>query len=128
VAAHEEGAIPLVVAGPLDPADVPAWCERARALLARGHADLFVCLGANVAADVVAVDLVARLQLVGRRLGRRVVVGHGSAGLRELLTFVGLDSVVPCEGRLFLQAGRQAEEGEEAIGVEERRELDDPAL
>ena len=128
MAVHEERTISLVVSGPLAPADVPALCERARTLLEAGDADLFVCLGAAVAADVVAVDLLARLQLVARRCGRRVLVGHGSAALRELLTFIGLDGVVPCPRGLSLQPGWKTEERKQALGVEESGELDDPAV
>jgi hypothetical protein len=126
LAAHEQSTISLVVAGPIAPADVRVLCERASALLEGGDADLFVCLDALVAADVVAIELLARLQLVARRVGRRVLVGHGSAALQELLTFLGLDDVVPCRRGLSLHAGRQAKEREQAVGVEEGGELDDP--
>jgi hypothetical protein len=47
---------------------------------------------------------------------------HASAALRELITFAGMDAVLAVESR------RQAEEGEDAVGVEEERQLDDPAV
>jgi STAS domain len=126
VAADEQRTISLVVTGPIAPADVRVLCERARGLLQGGNADLFVCLDGSVAADVVAIELLARLQLAARRAGRRVLVGHGSASLQDLLTFLGLDDVVPCRRGLPLEAGRQAEEREQAVGVEEGGELDHP--
>jgi anti-anti-sigma regulatory factor len=72
-----------------------------------------------LAADAAAIDLLARLQLAARRLGRRVLLRHASADLERLIGFVGLDGV------LRVEPGRQAEEREEALGTEEERQLPD---
>jgi ABC-type transporter Mla MlaB component len=82
-----------------------------------------VCdLGALGEADAQTIDLLARLQLAARRHGRTMEFLHASAALRELITFAGMDAVLAVESR------RQAEEGEDAVGVEEERQLDDPAV
>jgi hypothetical protein len=69
------------------------------------------------------VDSLARLALAERRAGRVFRLTEASAELRELLVLTGLDGVL-----LGVEPGREAEEREERVGVEEERELDDPAL
>jgi len=55
-----------------------------------------VCdVGALVDPDAATVDALARLQLISGRLGLRIVLRHASPELRELLTFLGLENVVP---------------------------------
>jgi hypothetical protein len=71
--------------------------------------------------DAAAVDALARLQLIARRLGLELRLRHASGELQELLAFLGLRDV------LRVEAGGQAEEREQRPGVEEERELDDPA-
>ena len=79
------------------------------------------CDVSALAPDAVAVDTLARLQLAARRLGLELRLRHVSSELQELLAFVGLRDV------LRVEVGRQAEEREERLRVEEERELDDPA-
>jgi hypothetical protein len=74
-----------------------------------------------LAPDAVTVDTLARLQLAGRRLGRRVQLREVSDELQMLIAFIGLAGV------LELEPGGQAEEREERLGAEEERELGDPA-
>ena len=71
--------------------------------------------------DLGTVDALARLSLAERRRGRRLLLGRVSDDLRGLLTLAGLDGV------LGVEPGGQAEEREDGVGVEEERELDDPA-
>lgn len=72
-------------------------------------------------ADAATIALLARLQLDASRLGRHVLLRGASAALRDLLTFSGLDEVLRVEPR------RQPEQREERRGVQEERELGDPA-
>ncbi len=82
-----------------------------------------VCdLSALGGADMETIDLLARLQLATRRHGRTLRFLHASPALSELIAFVGLEAVLPVE------PGRQAEEGEDSVGVEEERQLDDPPV
>jgi hypothetical protein len=71
-------------------------------------------------ADLGTVDVLARLRLAARRSGVEFRLREAPAELAELITFVGLAEVLGVEPR------GQAEEREQAIGVEEERELDDP--
>ena len=80
-----------------------------------------VCDVGALAPDGVAVDTLARLQLAARRVGLELRLRHASRELLELLAFAGLEEV------LRVEAGGQAEQREERVGVEEERELDDPA-
>jgi hypothetical protein len=80
-----------------------------------------VCEVGALAPDAVAVDALARLQLTARRLGLEIRLRHASSELLELIDFVGLRDV------LRLEARGQIEEREQGVGVEEERELDDPA-
>ena len=72
-------------------------------------------------ADLGTVESLARLQLAARRCGLELRLRHVPDELRELITFVGLAEALRLDPR------GQAEEREERVGVEEERELDDPA-
>jgi hypothetical protein len=106
--------------------------------------------------DVVTIDALARLELAARRGGLRFRLRDASDQLRDLIAFVGLADVLrtsdadeqrfdrsvqtcaqakparPEAGiardALSVEPRRQAEQGEERVGVEEERELDDPAV
>ena len=128
MAAPEPTTIALVVAGRIARADVGALCDRVRALLEESRAELLVCeVAAAADPDLVTVELLARLQLVARRLGRQVRLSRAPAGLVELLAFLGLDEVLQSRNGSRLQPERQSEEREQALRVEERGEIDDPA-
>ena len=71
--------------------------------------------------DAAAVDVLARLQLATRRLGLQLRLRGASAELQELVAFVGLREA------LRVETEGQTEQREQRLGVEEERELDDPA-
>jgi hypothetical protein len=79
------------------------------------------CRVDGLEADVFTLDLLARLELTARRLGAELLLLDASRELRELVAFAGLN------GALRLEPERKAEEREQAGGVEEERQLDDPA-
>jgi len=80
-----------------------------------------VCdVGALVHPDVGVVDSLARLHLVAKRLGYRLELLDTPQGLRDMLDLVGVRSVLGVEPR------RQAEEREEAPGVEEEGDPAEP--
>jgi STAS domain len=79
------------------------------------------CDVSALAPDVAAVDVLARLQLATRRLGLQLRLRGASAELQELVAFVGLREA------LRVEAEGQTEQREQRLGVEEERELDDPA-
>jgi hypothetical protein len=72
----------------------------------------------RLAADLAAVESLARDQLAARRRGCRLRLRDASLELVELLDLCGLDYALGARG--------QPEEGEEAVGVEEVVEADDP--
>jgi hypothetical protein len=76
----------------------------------------------GLAPTLVSVDALARLQLAARRRGRELVLRHASRELAELIALAGLADA------LRLEPGGQPEEREEPLGVEEERQLDDPAV
>ena len=82
---------------------------------------MIICDVGAVVPDVHAIDALARLQLAARRLGMEVQLRHASRELQELVAFAGLRDV------LRVEAGGQPEQREERAGVEEERELDNPA-
>ena len=106
-------------------ADVPTACAALRALLDAVGPDVVVCDVSALGDDLVAVEALARLGLTARRRGCRLRLRNPSRGLEELIAFCGLDDVLPCE-RSVGRRGGKAEEGEEALGVEERVDRDDP--
>lgn len=75
--------------------------------------------------DLAAVELLARLTLVARRLGCSVRVERPSPELRELLALTGLDEVLLADPGPGLEPGREPEEREQSVGVEEGVEPDD---
>ncbi|TMM20708.1 MAG: hypothetical protein E6F97_10135 [Actinobacteria bacterium] len=79
------------------------------------------CQVGGLEADAATLDLLARLQLAARRLGIEVRLLDATPELRELVAFAGLTGVLPFEPE------REAEQREEALGVEEEGQLDDPA-
>lgn len=111
--------------------DVPGLCERVRLVLEGSDRGLVVCdVGAVVCPDAGTVDALARLQLTARQLGGEVRLLHASRELQELLALTGLADAVPLSpacAKLGLESGRQAEEREQPLGVEECVDPDDPA-
>ncbi|MFJ2186468.1 STAS domain-containing protein [Kitasatospora sp. NPDC087861] len=91
-------------------------------------------LGALAAPDLAVVDALARLRLAAARYGVGVVLLNASGPLRELLAFSGLAALLPgavdplgVEWLLGVQPGREAEQREEHVGVQEAGEPGDPA-
>ena len=120
--------IVLDIGGPIDRADIPGLCERVRVLVEASDAVVVVCdVGALTDPDAVAVDALARLQLTARRLGRPIRLRHACGELQELLALMGLSDVVPlCGGPLPFEPRGQAEQREQARGVEEEADPADP--
>ena len=87
--------IAFAVRAPLTRADLPGLCDRVCALLAEGEVDVAFCDVRGVAADAVALDALARLQLAARRRGCLVRLRHASDELRGLLALAGLRDVLP---------------------------------
>ena len=81
-----------------------------------------VCDAHSIEPDVHAIDALARLQLAAGRLGMEVELRHASSDLQDLIAFAGLRDV------LRVEVGGQPEQREERVGVEEERELGDPAV
>jgi hypothetical protein len=108
----------VALAGRIGPDDASALSECVCARVAAGETGPLAC---DVAAvedpDFGTVDALARMALAARRLGRRVELWSARRDLLELLELAGL-------GTLAVEVRRQAEEREEALGVEEE---DDPA-
>jgi hypothetical protein len=80
-----------------------------------------VCNVASLGPTLAAVDGLARLQLEAKRRGEVVRLRGVSPALRELLGLTGLAGV------LGVEVGRQPEQREERLGVEEECEPGDPA-
>lgn len=77
------------VTGPVNPACLAGWCTAVRRLLARGR--VVVCdLRHLAAADLTAVDAVARLVLAARRSGGELRVLADGTELAQLWRWVGL--------------------------------------
>jgi hypothetical protein len=79
------------------------------------------CDVSALAPDAAAIDVLARLQLAARQLGLHIRLRNASAELQELIAFAGLRDA------LRVEVERHAEQREQRLGVEEERELDDPA-
>jgi hypothetical protein len=102
-------------------ADVKAACERLHALAGGGDLDAIDCDVSGLAAEVAAVDALARLALVARRLGCPLKVHRASPELRDLVELCGLSAALG----VVRWNGRQPEEREQPVDVEERVDPDD---
>jgi hypothetical protein len=95
-------------------------------LLDDGDASWVVCdVGALEAADVAAVDGLARLQLTVRRLGLDLGLRNASHELLDLISLLGLRDVLQVCAESGLEAERQPEEREQGRGVEEEADPGD---
>jgi NAD(P)-dependent dehydrogenase (short-subunit alcohol dehydrogenase family) len=102
-------------------ADLKAACERLHALAGGGDVDAIACDVSELAAEAAAVDALARLALVARRLGCPLKVRRASPELRDLVELCGLTDALGVVGR----NGWQPEQREEPVDVEERVDPDD---
>lgn len=122
----EASTIDVVISGRITRAAIAGLCERVRVALEGSGADLVVCdVGALVDPDAATIDAVARLQLTARRLGRQVRLRDACGELLELIALVGLGDVVPLWAPLRLEPRGEAEEREQARGVEEEADPGD---
>ena len=80
--------------GPIARADLPGLCARICRLLEDSHPQLAFCDVADVDADAVTVDALARLQLAAYRHGCKVRLRKSSPQLRDLVAFMGLKDVL----------------------------------
>ena len=90
------------------------------------HGDIVVCdVGALVDPDAATVGVLARMQLVARRVGTELHLTNPPPRLNELIGLFGLGEVLPPCSALPIETGRQAEQREEARAVEEERQAGD---
>lgn len=126
--ASGRGSILLALAGPIARAELSDLCEEARGLLEGLDGDLVDCDVRGLSEpDAVAVEALARLQLIAIRLGRRIRLRHACRELQELLILMGLRDVIPLAAGLALETSRKAEQRKEARGIEEEADAADPA-
>jgi ABC-type transporter Mla MlaB component len=90
--------------------------------IAAGQDRIDCDLAALDRADFAVVNLVARLLLAARRGECELRILNPPDGLRELLALSGLDRL----SSLHVEMGRQAEQREEALGVQEEGDPADP--
>jgi STAS domain len=108
-------------------ADIPALCDRLEALLRHRRSTLLICdVGAIVEPDAATLDVLARLALTAGRLGCRMQLDRARRPLRALLGFTGLGEVLPLRDGPPVEVRRQAEQGEQPVGVEEVVDAVDP--
>jgi ABC-type transporter Mla MlaB component len=87
----------FVIRGPIARADLPGLCDRVCGRLAENRADVLRVEVDAVEPDAVTVDALARLQLAARRYGCGIRLCGASDELLELVAFMGLEDVLPCD-------------------------------
>ena len=122
----EPSIILIAIDGPIRRADIPSLCDRFQALFDDAGPRRVVCDVAALTPDAAALDALARLQLMARRLGLQVRLSGASAELVELLSLAGLLGVLPVNGPSGVEPRRQPEQREERGGVEEEGDPGDP--
>ena len=112
---------------PIASADLDVLNDRLRAMLENRDGSHVLCDVGNLSArDAAVIDGLARLQLTAHRHGARVLLCNASEDLHALLELAGLCAVVGVCPESALEAEREAEEREPALGVEEERDPADP--
>ncbi|BCB83642.1 STAS domain-containing protein [Phytohabitans suffuscus] len=113
---------PVFVVGPsARRADVPVLSARLAAIVRDTPADVVICdVRAITSPDAGTVDVLARLQLIARRLGYGIRLYGADPRLRALLLLTGLDEVLPVLSVDLVQVGREPEEREDPADVQER--------
>ncbi|ASQ98789.1 STAS domain-containing protein [Streptomyces sp. 11-1-2] len=128
----------LVLGRPVTRAEVERLCERLSALARRaGPGPVTVDVGGVGRPDLAVVEALARLRLTAGRLGRGIQLRNACGELRRLLAWTGLDEALTTPAAsgpalasghaLGLELGGEAEQREEALGVQEGVEPGDPA-
>jgi ABC-type transporter Mla MlaB component len=87
--------VSFAVSGPIRREDLEGLCNRVCALLTSSRAGVALCDVHGVEPDAVTVDALARLQLGARRSGCEVRLRNASDELLELVSFMGLNDVLP---------------------------------
>jgi hypothetical protein len=123
----------MVLGGRIEPADIPALCDRVRELLESSGRFTLFCNVDAVVADATTLNALARMALTSRRLGRRLELRGASGRLEELVVFAGLIEVLPClpdgdDPGSGLQSRRQPEQREEPGRIEEEGDPCDPVV
>ena len=95
MAAAAPRALTFAVHGPILRSDLEGLCARVCRLLGESRAEVAFCDVADVPADAVTVEALARLLLGARHYGCRVRLRHASPELRELVAMMGLSRVLP---------------------------------
>jgi ABC-type transporter Mla MlaB component len=85
----------FAVCGPISRDDLPALYHRFCVLLSTSPAHVAICDLRGAGEDAVTVDALARLQLAARRAGCELRLSKPSAELMTLVTFIGLEDVLP---------------------------------
>jgi anti-anti-sigma regulatory factor len=128
-------AVTVVVDASLTRDGIPALCDRLRERLAAAPGTTVVACDVRTVdhPDAVVLDTLARLQLTARRAGSELRLLGAGASLRAMLGVIGFDvtlGLVELSGDDLpapsVEVGRQPEQREEALGVEEGVEADDP--
>lgn len=112
--------IRFTVGGAVTRADLPGLCTDLADVLRGRDRGVVICDVTGVTRpDLVTIEALARLRLTARRHGWRLVVSGAGAGLRELAGLFGLTDAL-------FEPVRQAEQREQAGGVEEVVDRGDP--
>jgi ABC-type transporter Mla MlaB component len=85
----------FIVWGPIARSDLPGLCTRVCELFEHGAPEVAFCDVADVDADAVTVDALARLQLAAHRYGCTVRLQNASKELHDLLDLMGLQDILP---------------------------------
>ena len=86
--------ISLAIRGPIGRSDLPGLSARVCTLFGRNPGRVVLTDVSDVEPDAVCVDALARLQLVAKRNGCRVVLVNASPALLELVEFMALDAIL----------------------------------
>jgi ABC-type transporter Mla MlaB component len=119
----------LTLRAPLTCDEVPVLCREATLILASTPTRVIRCdVSAVSDPDTAALEAIARLALTSRRFGASIELHGACPRLHDIVELAGLADVISVRARSGIEMGRQAEEREERVGVEEEVEADDRSV
>lgn len=93
---HPQRAAVITIEPPVRSSEIPVLCRRVRTALADESVGVVACdIGALTHCDVTIVDVLVRMQLTARLLGRSICLLHASPEFVETLAATGLADVLP---------------------------------
>ena len=118
----------LVIPKAIGRQEIRKLCRRIRRLVRESGGGRVRCDLGDIGVNLGTVDTLCRMQLAALRSGGTLQLENVCGELLDLIDLVGLSDLLPGCRQLAREAKRKAEQGEEAVGLQEERDAGDPPV